>query len=279
MKSIIRIIKDIVKFIVNLFNSINTLRIIVCNTDMRNHIPKIEKADSVTLLANGPSLDADLEKLDFSDGVFCVVNDFYKSPWFYKIKPKYQVLADPLYFTKDSDLQPFADAVKWDMKMMVPYAAWKRLKILRDMPNPQIEVLPYHKLSYKAFKIITTFLYKKGLSMPIAQNVVVAALFNLINMGYKEIRLYGVDHSWTESIRVNDHNQVCLTDSHFYDAEKVKLLPWKKCSGEQYLMHEVLRDLAQMFDSYHAIREYADKCGCRILNLTKGSYIDAFERA
>ena len=116
--------------------------------------------------------------------------------------------------------------------------------------------------------------------MPKAQNVLVPSIFNAINMGYKEIRIYGADHSWLECIRVDNQNRVCLTDSHFYDKEKVKLEPWIKATPgrEVYKMHEVLRDIAQMFDSYHQIRWYADKVGRRVVNCTKDSFIDAFER-
>ena len=247
-------------------------------TDLHNHISKLEGADTLTILANGPSLAKDIEKIDFSHGDFSVVNYFYKSPYYDRIKPAYHVLADPLFFTKNEDLQPFVDAVKWNMKLFVPYSAWKRLEILKHIPSQYIEVVPYHTITYYGFNCFRNWTYKHGLSMPIAQNVLVPSIFNAINMGYKEIKLYGVDHSWTESIRMNDKNQVCLTDSHFYDNEQVKLLPWKKCSGEQYKMHEILRDLAQMFDSYHQIRKYADSLHCHIVNMTKNSYIDAFDR-
>lgn len=246
-------------------------------TDLRNHISRINGDGTLTILANGPSLVMDLEQINFSEGEFSVVNDFYKSPWYEKIKPSYHVLADPLYFTKDEDIQPFVDAVKWNMKLFVPYSAWKRMDILRHVPSQYIEVVPYHINTYYGFDCFRDWTYRHGLSMPIPQNVLVPSIFNAINMGYKEIRLYGVDHSWTESIRMNDKNQVCLTDSHFYDNEQAKLLPWKKC-GVQYKMHEILRDLAQMFDSYHQIRKYADSLHCHIVNMTKNSYIDAFDR-
>lgn len=281
-----KLIKILIKSILHLCHifivkSILTLKyfvLVFIYTDLWNHISRCEKEEMLTILANGPSLAKDIEKLNYSIGKFSVVNDFYKSPLYGIIKPAYHVLADPLYFTKDEDIQPFIDAVDWDMKLFVPYSAWKRMKILRNIPSQFIEVVPYHTVMYDGFECIKAWVYRHGLSMPIPQNVLVPSIFNAINMGYKEIRLFGVDHSWTESIRMNEMNQVCLTDSHFYDNEQVKLLPWKKCSGEQYKMHEILRDLAQMFDSYHQIRDYADSQHCHIVNMTKNSYIDAFDR-
>lgn len=279
MRLVKNLTKRVVKFLVDFCNTINSLRIIVINTDMRNHIEKLETAELLTILANGPSLKYDLDKIDYTKGDFLVVNDFYKSPYYKIIKPKFHVLADPLYFRTDEDLQPFIDAVDWNMRLFVPFNSLKAVRSLRNMPNVHIEVIPYNMGSYNGFKYLKNWLYRHGLAMPIAQNVLVPSIFNGINMGYKEIRIYGADHSWTENIRVDNQNRVCLTDSHFYDMEEVHMSPWYKCSGDQYLMHEILRDLAQMFDSYHCIKEYADSKHCRVLNYTKNSFIDAFERA
>lgn len=282
MKKVIKqIIKGTFYFISRFFNSIKFLIYVIFKTDLRNHIQKVDGAGVMTILANGPSLKDDLDKIDLTKGDFCVVNDFYKSPWYSKIKPKYHVLADPLYFVTDEDIQPFVDAVKWEMTLFVPYYGWKKMSILNKIPSEFITVVPYHSVNYHGFECLRSWFYEKGLSMPRTQNVLVPSIFNTIKMGYKEILIYGADHSWTESIRVNNDNQVCLTDSHFYDTEQVKLLPWRKASPDRavYKMHEILRDLAQMFDSYHQIRWYADKVGCKIINRTKRSYIDAFERA
>ena len=206
------------------------------------------------------------------------VNFFYKSPYFQELKPSYYVLADPFFFS-DEQLMLILDAVCWPMTLYVPYRYWKTVRLMRMCPNKHIQVIPYHTGHYMGFDCFRTWIYKHGLSMPVAQNVLIPCIFNAINMGYKTIKLYGADHSWTETIRVNSSNEVCLVDSHFYDNSAMSLKPWKKLTGETYLMHEVLRDLAQMFDSYHYVRKYADQVGCKIINCTKNSFIDAFERA
>ena len=246
-------------------------------TDLKNHINK-GNYPLLSILANGPSLSEELESIDLHNGDFSVLNFFYKSPLFNQIKPSIYVLADPYFFTEEH-IKPIFDLVHWSMTLFVPYRYWKRIHILRNCPNSFIKVLPYHTGHYLGYEFFRIWIYRHGLSMPIAQNVLVPSIFNAINLGYKEIRIYGADHSWTKTIRVNAANEVCLVDSHFYDNNEEKLKPWKKLSGETYLMHEVLRDLAQMFDSYHYIRKYADEAGCRIINCTKNSFIDAFERA
>lgn len=246
-------------------------------TDLRNHIKKGDH-QKLSILANGPSLSKELESINLHEGDFSVLNFFYKSPVFKQLKPAVYVLADPYFFTEDH-MMPIIESVDWPMSLFIPYRAWRSVRVLKNCPNNHIQVVPYHTGHYAGFECIRQWLYKHGLSMPVAQNVLVPSIFNAINMGYKEILLYGVDHSWTETIRVNEKNEVCQVNSHFYDDKKVDLKPFKKCSGEQYLMHEALRDFAQMFESYHYIRKYADQVGCKIINCTKNSFIDAFERA
>lgn len=278
-KVIKKTLKTTTHFCGNVFQTLLFCIKVLIRTDLKNHIPQIENAGPLTILANGPSLKDDIEKIDFEVGDFSVLNDFYKSPYFDRVKPKFYVLADPLYFTKDSETELTLRSITSDIKLFVPFGWWKNASVLDRINNPHIQFVPYHTLTYNGFESVRYWFYRHGLSMPRPQNVLVPSIFNAINMGYKEIRIYGADHSWTESIRVDEQNRVCLTDSHFYDTEKVNMNPWHKCTGEQYLMHEILRDLASMFDSYHFLKRYADARGCRIINCTKNSYIDAFERS
>lgn len=274
------LIKSIYKVLINIIISLKWIVKVFLCSDLRNHICHLNNNTLLTILANGPSLKEDLVNLDISRGDFCVVNRFYESPYYFKVKPKYYVLADPAFFDKEEEIKKLIDSVDWEMMLFVTYSGWKNLKFLRNIPNNKIKVIPYHTNPYNGFMWLKLFLYRKGLSMPPAQNVLVPSIFNGINMGYKEIRLYGVDHSWTKSLCVDKNNQVCAIDLHFYeDDNDIKLLPYLKCNGEYYRLHALLRDFAQMFDSYHQIRWYADKVGCKIINCTKDSFIDAFERA
>ena len=64
------------------------------------------------------------------------------------------------------------------------------------------------------------YCYDCNLAMPSVENVMVASLYIAIYLGYKTVELYGVEHSWTKSLYVNDHNQVCLHDDHFMIKKK-----------------------------------------------------------
>ena len=246
---------------------------------------KVEhRSEKLRILANGSSLKKQIESdLNFqvSSDLF-VVNEFCKHDLFYKLKPNNYTLADPLYFVQewmgDSDRETIKilSQVDWEMNLFVPYRLIKQNVF--EINNKNIRIIPYHMLAYEGWEGVKTYLLKKGLTMPTAQNVLIPSIFNAIHLGYKHIELFGVDHSWIEEIRVNDKNQVCICDRHFYDDDKPRLIPWNKCEGGVYKMHEILRDLATMFDGYHQLRKFADANHCKIINKTKDSYIDAFER-
>ncbi|MBD5256334.1 MAG: DUF115 domain-containing protein [Bacteroides sp.] len=240
--------------------------------------------DTLIILANGPSLKNNLANnaIDFDNAAVCVVNDFARFPIFRQIKPQYYVLADPFYFTdlsnqRNIEIHTVFESIDWKMNLYIPFQSRKLLK--GKINNPNITVIPFHSQPFYGCKTLENKLYSANLSMPRAQNVLIPAIYIGINNGFKKIMLYGVDHSWTEEIRVNSKNEVCFLYAHFFDDKKPDLKPWHKGTGlPVYKMHEILRDLAWMFDGYHRLQSYAELKGCRIINKTKDSFIDAFER-
>lgn len=247
--------------------------------------PNIKKNDqekTLLILANGPSLKESLPQIVFSEKQdIRVVNFFCFSPEFNRLKPSSYIIADPKFFF--DDLEPhymqfyeILNNIDWEMTLIVPQINYQAVK--KRINNPRITIETYYENSYEGYAKLRRYLYKRNLSMPRCQNVVVPAIFVGINEGYKKIEILGVDHSWTKDIRVNDENQVCTISSHFYDDTEPQLIPWPKTFGGIYKMHEILRDLAFMFESYHQLREYSDFVGCKIINNTPASFIDAFER-
>ena len=239
----------------------------------------------VSILANGPTLTDELDLLGApTDMDYCMLNDAAKTDLFWHIRPRYYVFADPLYFTHYlvEDNNPFVDAFKridWSMTVFVPVKVYGMVKkILSQTHRIIVEKIPGSLPGCVTDNSIRNFFFRHKMACPPLQNVVVGAIYSLIMEGYSNINLLGVGHSWLSALAVNDKNQVCLKNVHYYD-KNVELKPWNKCYGEAYKMHEILRDLAQMFDSYHQLRIFADQIGgiC-IVNCTKGSYIDAFNR-
>ncbi len=252
---------------------------IICGK-LKNHIAKNDSSEKLLILANGPSLKEIIDTIPLNNGYdIRVVNDFCRYPTFFSIKPSSYVFADPLFFSNTPRAQEviqLLSKVDWEMRLYVPLAFMANIR--QKINNSNLKIIPYNSTPYYGWKSVRNYFLKKGFTMPRPQNVLIPSIFIGINEGYKVIELYGVDHSWTKEIRVNNKNQVCMTDSHFYDASKVALKPFLKYDGSEYLMAELLRDLAWMFDGYYILREYADSVGCRIINKTPNSFIDAFER-
>lgn len=254
------------------------------NENFKDIIVNSKRNNKLVILANGPSLNKllDSSSLDINNADVRVVNDFCRSPIFFKIKPSSYVLADPFFFSDEltERHELIFDALRhvdWNMELYLPIIVCQKMKERID--NNNISFCPYHSIPYSGWKKVRNYLFRKGLTMPRPQNVVIPSIFIGINQGYKQIELYGVDHSWTKELRVNRNNQVCLINNHFYDTNEPDLKPWYKGQNQPvYKMHEILRDLAWMFDGYHQLREYADSVGCEIVNHTPDSFIDAFER-
>ena len=255
--------------------------------DIKNYIEKVKEVKPVLIVANGPSFDInEIPSGRREDFVFCFMNNSPLSSIFWEIRPEYYTQADPLFFQEKVDkediyltIERLRKEVSWNMTFFVPYNHYKEAKAIYSS-NPRLQIIPYHDTSFSVNlkKEERNMMYHLGLDTPIVQNVLVGAIFCLINSGYKLIELHGVNHSWTSQLVVNERNEVCLKDDHFYDKKRAEYKPWYRYTGTIYKMHEILRDLAQMFDSYWVLRDYADSEGVKIINKTQGSFIDAFER-
>lgn len=253
--------------------------------NFRNYIKKEYRDNPAVVLANGPSLNEEISSLLSLniDCDYCVVNDFCQSDYFAIIKPAYYVLADPMYFNEswqrnvEKKTINILKKVTWKIKLYIPFDVYTTNIASILKVNRNIHLVPFHTNEYNGFNFFRFFLYAKGWSMPRAQNVIIPCIFNLINMGYKQIYLYGVDHSWTKDIIVNKSNEVCLINKHFYH-ENAIATRWLKFDGTPYKLHEVLQDISYMFAGYHLLKKYADENNCTIYNMTCNSFIDAFER-
>lgn len=236
----------------------------------------------VKILGNGPSLKNELMSNDV-DSDYCCVNLSLMSEFFFEIKPKYFVTVDPMFFTKFLLKEEYIHrllSIDWNVIWFVPYANYSFAKSLVKS-NKHI-LVKWHpsgmKLSMK-ISSIRDVLFKYGIAAPPAQNVLVAAIYDLIMEGYNKIELFGVEHSWLNQISVDNDNRVCLKDSHYYDDKKVELKPWYRMDGKIYNMPEILRTLAITFEAYHDLQRFSTYMGgIEIVNMTPKSFIDAFKR-
>ena len=242
---------------------------------------------TVKILANGPSLKTDFGSLIPTDEIL-VLNNFFLHEKFYIYKPQYYVIVDPMYFEEkfwrglpDENIYKVIVNINWDITFFIPYKYYDYFRSKVNNPHVSIKTLYRYPFLHSFFPSkIECILYKLGISCPTTQNVLIPSIYAMINMGFSKIYLYGTDHSWTSQLLVNHLNQVCISDSHFYDENECSLQPWLKANGAPYRMHEILYDLSNAFKTYHELENYASYIspigGISIINKTKKSFIDAF---
>jgi hypothetical protein len=240
-----------------------------------------KKNDECLLIGNGYSLKEVLEKnigLFIGKDVFSV-NLFYETAIFSEIKPNNYIIADDAFWklTSDERLLGIQSSfykniakVTWNMKLFIPNEGYKI--ILKRLPrNDKIQLLSYNRTPISGYKFISHLLYKLNLGMPRPANVLNAAIFVALNLGYKNIYLYGADHSWMKDLLVDEKNNICCFQNHFYD-EKKEIFKIPKGS-----LSDGLRSIVDAFDSYRQLNIYSEYLKTHIVNKTKGSFIDIFD--
>ena len=246
------------------------------------------------VLGNGPSLTMDLkEGLDIlrMGDVVCV-NSFAETDLYEKIQPKYYVLADPSYWSteyseahvalRNSLFNQILGKTTWALTIYVPFEA----KVLFEATfggAQNIRLSFYNTQTLEVKKEVKYVLYDLGFSMPPPQNVMIPALFLALRLGYKKIILLGADHSWHQTLVLDEDNRLCVRQQHFYNSE-AKLKPFSMGQeghdGESlfFTMDKAFSAFARMFAGYREIEKYAKHVGAQIYNASSVTFIDAFKK-
>ena len=250
-----------------------------------------KKATEAVILANGPSFNETYKKnKSFLKDKECIcVNYFPTSPLFEEIKPRYAIITGPPLWQENLGerntnltvplFEALAAKTTWDLIFFIPCDArkWKNWKKIIDT-NKHISVYYFNNTPIEGWNWFQTFIFNKRLGMPRPQNILIPSIYMMIQLRYKKVFLWGVDHSWLKEISVNDDNLALVHQKHFYDENETKPFPMGIGEQPKYRMHNILYKFMKTFESYFILREYADKRGVSIINNTEGSYIDAFER-
>lgn len=247
------------------------------------------KEDSCILLGNGPSLKTSLDQNPdfFRKHPLICVNSFSLTNEYTELKPSYCVILDPGFWMSSESVvintvQSLIEKTSWPLIIMIPREA-RRSALFSGLEkqNNNIKVIYFNYTVFKGFTKISHFFYKRNIAMPQSQNVLVAALFLGINIGYKNIYLFGADHTWHENLHIDENNVLCVKHIHFYEKEeKVSYVPFYKSlhSKAVFRMDEIFLLFTKTFHGYVALDKYAKSRGCIIYNASKISFIDAFKR-
>lgn len=236
------------------------------------------QARPLAILGNGPALAHTLanERAELALCDLLAVNFAANTEEFFALRPQYYVLADPLFFTQLEQpnfraLMENLERVDWPMTLLVAHGARVGLR------NPNIRLLRFPMKAVEGPSWFRLMLMRLRLGMPRPRNVLVPALMSGIWLGYKQIYVYGADHSWVKTLSVNERNEVISVQPHFYK-EATSELERQRVAYMQIPLHQVLESQAIAFRSYHLVKEYARSCGVEVYNATEGSFIDAFTR-
>lgn len=282
--------KKIYEGIIKLFDTFSSVIDVICFGRLFIKKPHFERqSESAVVLANGPSAKEIINEKPhlLANCDIVAMNDNALSDFFVRLKPRYYVLLDPAYFdgafhsdnevTRNDynkvvdELYKKLQKVNWEMLFFLP-----SIKIADPVANAFkdhkfVKIARYNKSRIQGFNGYKMLALRYNLGVPSSKNIIIPALLQMVNMGYKTIYLYGAEFSWTKTMDIDvDNGMLFLNDKHFYNKEEVRYYGKGAYQSKLESIAEALRGL-------EVVAEYASKLGIKIVNRTKGSFIDAFD--
>ena len=232
----------------------------------------------IHILGNGPSLKSTINKIDLENDEVLMVNFSPNTEMFFKLKPKFFALADPAFFkyknhfrsTDIENLYSNLEKVNWNMTIFIPSHFDLKIK------NKNITIKKVFSLPFEGNVHLRNFLYKHNFASPKFQNVVILAIYSLINYGFKNIYLHGVETDSYKKVYINLEGYPIYFDEHYYGKEKINLVKTGFCKKGEF--YKYLFAFAIMLKNYKYLKDYADFMNVEIYNYTINSMIDAFKK-
>ena len=244
--------------------------------------PDVGPDERIVVMGNGPSLaeTIELHGSEMERMTLLAVNFAALTDEFFRLKPRYYVMADPVFFAADANenlrrLRENLRRVNWQMTIFVPFGV--------DVANiglpagGSVEIVRFNNIGAEGFEWFECMVYNRRLAMPRPRNVLIPSIMIALWIGYKDVRIVGADHSWTRTLEVDDNNTVISVQPHFYadnDVEHQRV----RSVYSNIRLYEIIHSFYVAFKAYFAIERYAVRIGAKIINATPGSFIDAFKR-
>lgn len=269
-----------------LWQSLLSVVKIVLQSKLVTRLPgHFSNPDELLILANGPSLKRTVEEsADFVRGkTLLAVNFCVTSPMFEQLKPELYLIADPLFWIvpekREQLFRTMAEKTTWDMNFLVPARALKNKEWQPLLAgNPHIRLYIYNTTPIEGFQGFCNWIFSKGWGVPRPHNVLIPSIAMGIRLPFKKIYLAGADHSWLPEITVTDDNVVLMHQKHFYDQNKSQAATVTQENLHSARLYTILYHMYVAFKSYFVLEDYARSRGKEVINVTPGSYIDAFKR-
>lgn len=257
----------------------------------KNYISNDAEQSRVNIFANGPSLNNTLNEMieskRYLSEIILTMNFFVNDDRYEIIKPKYHAISDPMFYDAPGHEERVADffvninkKTTWPLKLIVSYRFWKDSEWRKRFTNSIITLIPFHVITPPYDCLGFKWLSRRGLMGADYGSVLHQAIYAMMLSGYKEIVLYGADHTFFDGLCVNEKNQVCKKTTHFYECDTQVEPIFHTYTGVKtpYTMSHFLSEYARVFKGHEILQQISKNFGAMIFNATPGSMIDAYER-
>ena len=250
-EQIIRKIKDIIIAAAKPVISPINHRRFAQSRDYIKSLRGIHSGKRCFVIGNGPSLNAaDLDKLknEICFGANRIFDIYSKTDW----RPTYYVSQDyNLYLKTHKEIPQKALCDKF--VCMVDF-----------LPYPYIKGAYYINMLQDFYPKPVEFSEDISKCIYNGMTVTYASIQLAVYMGFKEIYLLGIDHSY--SVERDKNGKIIrnddVKDDHFSARDKIATVPM----------------IYRMEQAYETARKYADAYGIKIYNVTRGGKLEIFKR-
>jgi len=278
---------NFIYFLSKVYTSLLSILKVILQTDFKVEKLNLTESECI-ILGNGPSINETIKKdLEKVQQMFSIcVNHFASTDQYVIIQPKMYILLDPLFKDPVYELgQKLMDNLlnqtTWPLIVFMPQDFKKSPKVLQQLStNKNIRCYFFNYTIVNGFESLNQFFFKKGWGMIQSQNILVCAIFQTLQLGFKKIYITGADHTWHENMRVSDvDNALILNDTHFYGAKNINLSTRfaPKPMIESQLAIQFL-SLHKVFLGHQKNAQLAKDLGVKIINVSLHSNIDVYER-
>ena len=248
-------------------------------------------SDSLMILGTGPSLSKTITKLTPCSNKykFMAVNNFPLSEYFFILRPSYLCLIDSMYWININKLDLSVSKkiekvfkklidVDWEMTLFVPVEAKNNL--IKRIKNRNITV-EFIRCPRYDFESVTVAAWSLSLGvLPPRVNVVITAIYLSVLLGYKNIKVVGVDMNRIKNLEVDqESNSTGMRIDYFYnDKDKPSYLQHKLKGSQGLPVHIRLMRESSTFKWFALVNSYSKNRGVNLCNASEYSFIDSIDR-
>ena len=256
----------------------------------------------VLLIANGPSLERDLETVNVCDyDEICMVNAAGNSSLFNRLQPSHYFVQDKFWFSQNEQLSAVARdtgrsinaKLEWRMTICFPgrYPIGdvmlgeiknENLQYFR-LPNDGrlftfVQLLKQHDLSIATrFERFLQFcIWDLGLNSIHKTGIASTAIFELLIGGARQIDIVGLNMTMANELSLSSKGLQQFRPLHFYGENSEYSGGAEIADFGGGTMAGAYMSIATKFAAFDLMAEYAKRRRCRVTNLSNPTLLDSF---